>query len=183
MKLNISKAQLYDYLIIAARVWLSYMLINYGYGKLTDNQFGVTEQELNMPLKDLSLFRVSWYLADHEPFKSFIGISQIIAGGLLLFRRTCIIGAFMSIPIWINILVWDMSFMGLASVFTIRLSFYLLLTGLILYHYRHRVFPVLRLSLQQDKPRFNYPVWIYLLLPIVGFGIECLPLLVSKVFR
>lgn len=168
---------IYDYIIIAARVWLAYTLIRYGYGKLTDAQFGLSETELNMPVKELNLFRLSWYLADHEPFKSFIGITQIITGGLLFFRYTCITGAFMSIPIWLNILIWDMTFMGWKSVFTLRLSYYLILTVLILLHCRKNVFLLLKNSLQRDQPRFEYPMWAYLGLPLVGIMLELIPFL------
>lgn len=91
------------------------------------DQFGISEATLNSALKDVDLFRLSWYLADHEPFKSFIGISQIVAGVLILYNRTVLLGALMAIPIWLNILMWDMTFMGLYTPFTVRLPFYLLL--------------------------------------------------------
>lgn len=173
---KISKQQLYDYFILASRCWLAYILISYGWGKLTGKQFGVSDTELNTPLKDLNLFRLSWYLADHEPFRSFIGISQIAAGLLLVFRKTCIIGAFIAIPIWLNILIWDLTFLeAFGSVFTVRLSYYLLLTGLILYHYRKRVFPLLFHAIQREPARFTYPYWAYLLLPLFGLAIELLP--------
>jgi uncharacterized membrane protein YphA (DoxX/SURF4 family) len=171
----VSKEQLYDFFILACRCWLGYMLIHYGWGKLTGNQFGVSDAEMNTALKDLNLFRLSWFLADHEPFKSFVGVTQIVTGVLLIFRKTCIIGAFMSIPIWLNILVWDLTFLqAFGNAFTIRLSYYLLLTGLILYHYRVRVFPLLRCSIQ-TRSGFSYPFWAYLLLPVAGFIIEFIP--------
>lgn len=173
---NIPKQHLYAYFILASRCWMGYILISYGWAKLTDGQFIISEKELNTPLKDLNLFRLSFYLAGHEPFKSFIGVSQIVAGALLVYRRTCIIGAFMSIPIWLNILVWDMTFLGFFGwTFTIRISYYLLLTGLILYHYRDRVFPLLGYSVQNKVPKFTYPFWAYLLLPVAGFIIEFAP--------
>jgi uncharacterized membrane protein YphA (DoxX/SURF4 family) len=100
---KLSKEQLWDYFILVARVWLAWTLIHYGWSKLTDSQFGVSEATLNQPLKDVDLFRLSWHLAAHEPFKSFIGVSQIITGFLLLYNRTVILGASMSIPIWLNI--------------------------------------------------------------------------------
>lgn len=171
----IQKDSLYNFFIIATRLWLAYILIDYGWGKLTGSQFGVTTQELNTPLKDLSLFRLSWYLADHEPFKSFIGISQLVAGGLLIFRRTCIIGAFVSIPIWLNILMWDITFMGLASPFTFRIIYYLILTGLILLHYKHYTTAAIKSSLPQKNRTYQYPFWSYLLLPVIGIAIELLP--------
>ena len=169
---SITKEQLWDYLILVSRVWLAYILIYYGWGKLTGGQFGVTEATLNLPLKNVDLFRLSWYLADHEPFKSFVGMSQIITAVLLLYNRTVIIGAFMSIPIWLNILMWDMSFMGLYTPFSIRMPYYLLLTVLILWHYKDKVLAALRTITKGISTKFKYPIWAYLLLPLFGFLIE-----------
>jgi uncharacterized membrane protein YphA (DoxX/SURF4 family) len=171
---RITTPQFYDYLLLAARLWLAFLLLTYGWGKLTDNQFGVSAQELNMPLKDLNLFRLSWYLADHQPFKAFIGVSQIITALLLIFNRTCIIGAFISIPIWANILVWDMTFMGLTSAFTWRISYYLILTFLIIWHRRDRIIAALRSIMSRTANRYVYPLWAYLLLPVFAALIESL---------
>ena len=163
---TLSKAQLWDYFILVARMLLGYILFNYGYAKITDGQFGVNEATMNLRLKDVSLFQVSWYMAGHEPFKSFIGISQITVGALLIYNRTVILGAFMAIPIWINILMWDMTFMGLYTPFTIRLPFYLLLTFLILWHYKEKILPAIRNFINGTTTRFKYPGWAYLLLPV-----------------
>ena len=169
---NVSKAQIWEYFILSARVLLAWTLFRYGWAKLTDNQFGVNEKILNTPLKDIDLFRLSWYLADHQPFKSFIGVSQISTAVLLLFNRTAIIGAFSSIPIWLNILVWDMTFMeGFTRAFTIRLSYYLILTFLILYNERERILPAAA-SFMKSTLRFRYPMWAYLLLPLAAIGLE-----------
>jgi hypothetical protein len=169
---NISKAQLWDYFILIARIWLAYRLLSYGYSKLIDGQFGVSEATLNLPLKEVGLFNLSWYLADHEPFKSFIGVSQMIAGALLIYNRTVILGAFISIPIWINILMWDMTFMGLYTGFTVRIPFYLLLTFLILWHYKDKILPAIQNFINGTTTRFKYPFWAYLLLPIFGLFLE-----------
>ncbi|GAA4319898.1 hypothetical protein [Compostibacter hankyongensis] len=170
--MKISRQRAFDYFILAARISLAYTLIKYGQAKLTGGQFGVSPEELNTPLKDLSLFRLSWYLADHEPFKSFIGICQIITAGLLLYSRTCIMGALMSIPIWLNILVWDMTFMGLLTPFVIRIPYYLLLTFLILWHYREKLFPALHSCTEGMATRYVYPLWAWLVLPLAAFCVD-----------
>lgn len=169
---KLTKGQIWDYFILIARVLLAWTLIRYGWGKLTDAQFGVTEETMKMPLKDVDLFRLSWYLADHEPFKSFIGVSQIFTALLILYNRTVILGAFMSIPIWINILMWDMTFMGLYTPFTVRLPFYLLLTCLILWHYRDKVLPALQNWIRGTSTKFKYPIWAYLILPLFAICLE-----------
>lgn len=167
-----SKEQFLAYFLLAARTLLAWTLIRYGWAKLTDNQFGVDEKTMNLPLKDVDLFRLSWYLADHQPFKAFVGISQMCTALLLAFNRTAIIGAFFSIPIWLNILMWDMTFMeGFTSAFTFRLSFYIALTLLIIYQEKDKVVPALW-SITEKSRRYNYPVWAYLILPVVAIGVE-----------
>lgn len=173
---KLSKAKLWDYFILTARIWLAFTLMRYGYAKLIDGQFGVTLATMDLPLKDVGLFNLSWYLADHEPFKSFIGFSQIIVAILLVYNRTVILGAFMAIPIWLNILVWDMTFMGLYSPFTARIPCYLVLTFLILWHYKDKVLPAIISFINGTTTRFKYPIWAYLLIPLFGL---CLELIVA----
>jgi len=187
---KLSKAQVWDYFILAARIWLAVILIIYGGSKLTGHQFGSSEETMNLPLKDIDLLRISWYLADHEPFKSFIGISQIIAAILLIYNRTVILGALMAIPIWMNILIWDMSFMGLSTPFTFRMAYYLLLTFLILWHYKDRIIQALQNITKDTAPKFRYPFWAYLALLPIGFALEliwagprALIDLIGRVFR
>ncbi|QHV94893.1 DoxX family membrane protein [Spirosoma endbachense] len=168
------KDQYWPYFLLSARVLLAWTLFHYGWAKLTGSQFGVDEKTMNLPLKEVGLFRLSWYLADHQPFKAFIGISQIGVSLLLVFNRTAIIGAFASIPIWLNILMWDITFMeGMTTAFTFRLSFYLLLTGLILYQSGNKVLPALQ-SLTENKSSIAYPYWVYLTLPVAAICLEVL---------
>ncbi|HRP57770.1 hypothetical protein [Agriterribacter sp.] len=171
-KKKFNKAKLWDYFILVARVWLAWTLFRYGWAKLIDGQFGVSEATMDLPLKEIDLFRISWYLADHEPFKSFIGISQIVTAGLLVYKRTAIIGAFISIPIWLNILMWDMTFMGLYTGFTIRIPYYLVLTSLIIWHAKDKVLVALQTLLKGSSIKYRFPLWTYLLIIPLGFVIE-----------
>jgi uncharacterized membrane protein YphA (DoxX/SURF4 family) len=166
------KTYYWPYLILAARVLLACTLFRYGWAKLSGGQFRVDEKTMNMPLKEIDLFRLSWYLADHQPFKSFVGISQIVIAPLLVINRTSIVGAFMSIPIWLNILVWDITFMeGMTTAFTFRLVFYLLLTGLIIYNNNSGVLAALS-RVSRPTNEFNYPFWVYMTIPIAALALE-----------
>lgn len=167
-----TKAQFWDYFILSARVLLAFILLSYGFAKLTGNQFGVSNETMQLPLKDVGLFKVSWYLAAHEPFKSFVGVSQILTAMLMLYNRTVILAAFIAIPIWLNILIWDMTFMGLYTQFTTRLSFYLVLTFLILWHYRDKVIPAIQNLIKNTATKFKYPIWAYLILPVFAAALE-----------
>ena len=167
-------AKYWGYFLLSARVLLAWTLLRYGWAKLNDQQFGVDEKVLNMPLKSIGLFKLSWYLADHEPFKSFIGVSQIVTGLIMLWPKTALIGALLSIPIWLNILFWDMTFMeGFTAAFQFRLSYYLILTGLIIFYHKNHSFPALR-SLYIVDIKTSYPIWAYFILPITAIGVEIL---------
>jgi uncharacterized membrane protein YphA (DoxX/SURF4 family) len=170
---TLTKDQYWAYFLLSARVLLAWTLFRYGWAKLTDNQFGVGEKTMNLPLKEVGLFRLSWYLADHQPFKAFIGISQLITGLLLSINRTTLLGAFISIPVWLNILMWDMTFMeGFTTAFTFRLSFYLLLTALLIYQSKSQALPALQNTISRESNQIKFPFWTYLLLPIAAIGIE-----------
>ena len=167
-----SKFPFSDYFLLAARVLLAWTLYRYGWSKLTEGQFGVDEKTMNMALKDIDLFRVSWYLANHQPFKSFIGISQIVCALLLTFNRTVIMGAFVSIPIWLNILMWDLTFMeGMTVAFTFRLSYYIILATLLIYQQKNRVLPAL-IRVTEQNMTTKFPLWTYAILPLAAIGIE-----------
>lgn len=172
--MSIPKAKYFDYFILIIRVLLAWTFISYGWEKLMDGQFGLSQEEMIKPIKDLSLFRVSWYLFDHQPFKLFIGISQLICGILLLINRTVIIGAFMFLPIVINILVIDLTFMppSLKQGFAWRLSFYIFFDLLIIWHYRDKIIKAFRLIYNDISTKFKFPLWAYLILPLLAILLE-----------
>ena len=171
---RITKEKYLDYFILVARFLIGWTFLHYGYSKMTDGQFGITPTDLGTPIKDLSLFRVSWYLFDHQPFKTFIGVSQIICGALLIINRTAIIGAFMFLPIVITILIIDLSFMppSMAISFAWRLSFYILLDLLILWHYKEKMIVIWNSIGKNVSTKFKYPIWAYLIIPIAAIGFE-----------
>jgi uncharacterized membrane protein YphA (DoxX/SURF4 family) len=164
-KMTNKREKIYDYFILCARVLIAFMFLTYGWSKLVDQQFGLSDENLAKPVKELSLFQLSWYLFDHQPFKAFIGVSQIIAAFLLLYHRTLLLGALLSIPILINILVIDITYLKMPGFYW-RLSYYLCLDFLILWHYKDRIITVIK-QCYGTTTRFKYPIWAYLLLPIM----------------
>jgi hypothetical protein len=61
---------------------------------------------------------------------------------------------------------------GFTTAFTFRLSFYLLLTGLLIYQARPKVLPLLQGLTKQESETSRFPFWAYLVLPIAAIGIE-----------
>jgi uncharacterized membrane protein YphA (DoxX/SURF4 family) len=175
MKIKISREKIWDYFILTARFLIAWTFLRYGYDKLIDGgQFGVSELDMATELKDLSLFKLSWYLFDHEPFKSFIGISQILCGIFLLLNRTTLIGALLFLPIVTTILIIDLTFMPplLAQGFVWRLSFYIILDLLILWHYKDRMIVIWKSIWHNVNTKFKFPLWAYLLLPLFAIALE-----------
>ncbi len=161
------KQKLWAYTIFTARFLLAWIFFGYGWSKLTDGQFGISDVELATPLKDLSLFKVAWYLFDHQPFKWFIGVMQIIGAFLLVFNRTVILGALWLIPVILTILIIDLTFMpgAMKVAFGFRLSSYLIADLLILFYYKKQM---KNMFLESTSTEFNsrFPIWMYILLPV-----------------
>jgi len=177
-----SKEKYWDYFILIARILLAYTFISYGYGKLTGTQFGVSPEVLNTPLKDVSLLKIAWHLFSHQPFKAFIGISQIICGVLLIINRTVILGAFLFLPIVVVILVIDLTIIQheMAMGFAWRLSSYIILDLLILWYYKDKMKIIWDAVWNNTNTKFKFPVWTYLLLPIMAISLE-ISLMLPKV--
>jgi hypothetical protein len=168
-----TKAQLWDYTILAARVLLAGTFLVYGGAKLVDGQFGLSAAEAAKPVGQLSLFKLSWYLFAQEPFKSFVGISQVVAALLLLWNRTALLGALLLVPIVANVLVVNLSYIKMPGLYW-RLSYYLLLLGLIFWHYRRQMHAAWVALTHGLTTRFRYPWWAYVLLPAAAVGLELL---------
>lgn len=174
---SIPKKRYWDYFILAARFLLAFTFINYGYGKLVDGQFGVSSSDLLIPLKDLPLFKVMWFLFDHEPLKTTVGILQIIAGILLLFESTAILGVIFFIPIAANIVLMDVSFMneGMGQAFTRRFTYYFILCFLILWNDKDRIKIIWNAIIKKFSMKRKFPIFLYLLLPLFAIILEILP--------
>lgn len=170
--LSTTRAQWLDYTVLAARLLLAFTFISYGYAKLSGGQFGLSTIELTRPAGELGLFKLAWYLFGQEPFKSFVGYSQILAGGLLLWHRTALLGALLLLPIAANVLVVDMTYLQHLPSLQWRLAYYLGLIGLILWHYRSRMVLVWRALTRGLRPQVGYPWWAYALLPLAAVALD-----------
>ena len=172
MPLSATKAWLWDYFILAARLLLAYTFISCGHSKLTGGQFGLTATPAALPVGQLGLFKLSWYLFGQEPFRSFFGVSQIVAGMLLLRNRTALFGALLLLPIAANVLVVGLTHIRILPTFAWRLSYYIGLIGLICWHYRDRRYAAYCALTHGLTARFRYRWWAYLLLPLAALGVE-----------
>jgi uncharacterized membrane protein YphA (DoxX/SURF4 family) len=159
-------AQRWNYLILAARVLLAFTFLAYGVGKLVGYQFGVTAEVLTQPLGQVSLHHLAWYSFDHEPFKTFVGVSQVLGALLLLPNRTVLLGTLLLLPIVVTIFIIDLTFLRDIVAFRYMLPFYLGLLLLICWHHRTRMLTVWQALTQGMALRPAHPWWAYGLLPL-----------------
>ena len=98
-------------LILFLRIIVGVTMIFYGVIKILHIQFGVPDAVLMQTIAQTDLMTLSWYLADHEPFRSFVGGTEIVIGCAFFHKRFFLIAALASLPVWIGILVMDLTFM------------------------------------------------------------------------
>lgn len=60
--LQFNRLKIFDYFILVARFLLGIVFISYGYSKIMDNQFGLTDEMLQKPIKDLNLMQIGLYV-------------------------------------------------------------------------------------------------------------------------
>jgi hypothetical protein len=84
------------------------MIIVYAYCKMVSKQFQIRFSALEMPLKDVSDFDLTWYFYGRSNAQTFLlGCLEFIAGTLLLSKRTTLLGALLLLPITANIMLLD----------------------------------------------------------------------------
>ena len=173
------------YFVFAARFLLACTFIRYGYSKLIGQQFGISAEEMAMPLKDVSFFRLMWYLFDQQPLKYVVGILQIITGLLLLYNKTVIIGVMFFIPIAANILLMDITFMptSLATGFTRRFIWYFFLCTVILWAYRNQIKEMWLAIVVNITPKLHFPIWWLIGIPIFSFILEFFPAIFLMLYQ
>lgn len=104
--------KLYSWSLIYARYYVGLILISYGVAKFMIGQFpspGI--YTLEQTFGESSPMGLAWrFFGYSDTYKIFMGLSEITAGFLLLFRRTAVLGALMSIAVTTNIVLVNFSF-------------------------------------------------------------------------
>lgn len=168
---KISKVQIFDFIILVLRWYLGYYMFKYGFSKLIEGQFIITEEILNTPLKNIDKFNLAWYLFSlDKTFNIIVGLSQIIGAILIIYNRTVILGAIFLIPILVQIFLIDVSFTTqiFGSALPIRLIGMLFSILLILYYYKDRVLKIWKLIIKKTSTQFSYKWWVFIILPFLG---------------
>ncbi|SOD96826.1 hypothetical protein [Spirosoma fluviale] len=94
-------------LMVLVRYFVAIMAFSYGIIKLFGLQMVFPSMSaLATPLGDFLPMRLSWYFIGYStPYQFFSGAVEVLAGTLLLFRRTSTLGAFVAASVFLNVMV------------------------------------------------------------------------------
>jgi hypothetical protein len=99
-----SEKWIYDF----CRYFVAFVIISYGWAKIMGSQFTILDSELDKPMGEVSGFWLTWYYFGYSPFYgNFIALIQIVAGFLLLYRKTVLLGACILFGVVGNIILID----------------------------------------------------------------------------
>jgi len=123
--------QFFNYTWVFARYYLAAILLGYGISKLLGDQFGQPDNaSLIRPLGGFDPRSLFWeFMGASKSYQVFGGSLEVIAGALLLFRRTTTLGSLIALSVFTNILMLDIAY----DVFVkIRIVYFLLVVIFIL---------------------------------------------------
>ncbi len=103
---------LWFWFLIFLRYFLAYMMLVYGLAKIFKTQFPFLSLErLATPLGQFSPMGLLWaFMGYSKTYNLFTGGAEILAGALLFFRRTTLLGALITMSIMVNILMLNLSY-------------------------------------------------------------------------
>ncbi len=92
------------------RFGLASTLLSYGIAKVVPSQFAALDpSRLLQPLGDFTPMGLLWaFMGQSSMYQMFGGWCEVIPGVLLLFRRTGIVGAFLAVPVLVNVVALNL---------------------------------------------------------------------------
>jgi hypothetical protein len=95
------------WLEVLLRYWLAFNLLAYGLFKVIPSQFGPSSAfGLDRRLADMSPMGLLWtFMGSSTPYMQFGGASEMLAGLLLLFQRTRVLGAAVAAGVMLNVVM------------------------------------------------------------------------------
>ncbi|MCA0396171.1 MAG: hypothetical protein LCH51_02105 [Bacteroidetes bacterium] len=111
---------------ILVRYYLAFTLLSYGAAKILQLQFGYpTLSDLLEPLGEMSPMGLAWnFMGYSRGYNLFTGGAEALAGVLLLFRRTSLLGALLSFAVMLNVFAMNMAFDIPVKLFSAHLTFF-----------------------------------------------------------
>ena len=106
------------------RYFLALMLFSYGFSKFFGGQFSFPSLErLDQKIGDSSPMGLLWTFMGYSKIYTFFGgICQVLAGCLLLFRKTTVIGSLLAFAVMTNIVILNFSYDVPVKLFSTHLA-------------------------------------------------------------
>ena len=113
----------YYWLLVLVRYYVAMFALIYGIIKLFGQQMIFPSlSALATPLGDLLPMRFSWYFIGYStPYQFFSGAAEVLAGLLLLYRRTSTLGAFIAASVFLNVMMMNLCYDIPVKLFSIHL--------------------------------------------------------------
>ena len=161
--------------------WLRYLsaflLFTYGLSKLLGRQFTLPAEIALRPVGSLTGYQLAWfYYSYSHTYAVILGLIQLAAGALVLFRKSALLGAALTLPVITNILMINVFFhIAWGAMGTSAFIFASMLA--VLWHSRHALVGVFWTD-QEDEPasvrryhRTLAALVVLLVITLMGFGL------------
>lgn len=115
-------AKLNYWLCLFSRYFITLTAFDYGIAKLFAIQMSFPDlHQLATPLGDLLPMRLAWmFIGYSKSYQVFSGAIEVLAGLLLLYRRTATLGTLIALGVFINVLVLNLSYDIPVKLFSIQ---------------------------------------------------------------
>jgi hypothetical protein len=172
---------------ILVRYYLAATLFGYGFSKVIPLQFSLPNaQRLNTTYGESSLMGLAWTFMGSSPGYTILsGCIEVVAGIFLLFHRTRLLGAIVSVVVFINVFALNIFYNIPVKLFSLHL---LLMSVLILAMNAKRLlgFFFLNSDIAAEEPQIHFKntrrsTIIYYTLNVLLVGILILPPLVGSI--
>lgn len=119
-------AKLAYWLRVVIRYFLAYILFEYGFIKVIKLQFPTPDLNvLTETYGESSPMRLAWtFIGYSTGYNIFIGGAEILGGCLLLFKRTTLLGALLTITVMTNVAAMNLAYDIPVKIFSINLVFF-----------------------------------------------------------
>ncbi|MBC6111870.1 hypothetical protein ACFOG5_06730 [Pedobacter fastidiosus] len=115
----------YYWAIICVRYFLAYMLFVYGFVKVIKLQFPFPDLiRLTEPYGESSPMGLAWTFVGYSAgYNIFIGGAEVVAGILLFFKRTTLLGSLIAMTVMCNVVAMNFAYDIPVKIFSLNLLF------------------------------------------------------------
>ena len=119
----------YNGSIIYIRYYVAFSMLGYGLVKMMSGQFpSPSPFRLEERIGDMSPMGLLWtFMGYSKTYISFTGLGEVLGGGLLLFRRTTVLGCLVTIFIMANVVMLNLCYDVPVKQYSIHLFLFVLI--------------------------------------------------------